>query len=347
MKRLLPSLILICLLPAAAYAREDEEQKPSPDAALMKLVAETPGLSIDTTFIKKYRKINDYSMLGVQYGVNIASASMNPTREVSSVFRPLDIGILYTRYCKMFGYMPYFGFQTGVFYSEQAYRFTEDEESGLPSFSLLGAYGLKTSVIEVPFTAQMHVDFWKMKLLVDITFYAGYRLSIERFYDDRICRPDDYRREWAASFHPNERKFFYGLQGAGGVGFIFDPFEIHFMAGYRYDLSYMYKPNISTSTFVEGENRSKYYYTWANPTNIVISVGVHYQLTRRIGSTHRQLREEARRQIEEELMLERHEGRMQVNPSSEMKKTGVKNNRNRKNGKIATIEDESDNSESR
>ncbi len=290
-------LMAICSINLAA--QEEEVEKPDKNAELMKAVSEVPGLTIDTTFVKKYKVINDYSMLGVQYGVNMATGMMNPTKDFKMNILPVDVGILYTRYCKMFGYMPYFGFQGGVFFTQQAWEFSTDEDTEMPTYNLLGAYKAKMNVIEVPIAAHMHVDFWKMKLIVNIGVYGGYRLDIHRGYNDVQCKPSDERRQYADSFHFNERRFVYGIQGTGGIGFIFDPIEIHITASYKYDLSYIYKPNISSRTFVEGENNSNYYYTWTNMNNIVVGVGVHYQLSRRVGPTRRSLREEARRQVEE------------------------------------------------
>lgn len=297
-RRIIISLALFMLwIPLSA--QDDDVEKREKDADLMEFVAADPHLSIDTTFVKKYRNINNYSLFGVQYGANLASASMNPTADFTMQLLPVDVGILYTRYCKMFGYMPYFAFQGGIFYSEQAFRFAENEDTGRPSYSLLGAYKYRMPVVEVPFSAQMHYDFWKMKIMVNIGFFGGYRLGIKREYNEVQCRPDDSRREYERKFHENERRFFYGIQGGGGLALIFDPIEIHFTATYKYGLSYLYKPNISTRTYVEGEDKSNYYYTWTNTTNIVVGVGIHYQLTRRIGSSKKMLREEAKRQVDE------------------------------------------------
>lgn len=291
--------LALCLCWNLCLAQEEEVEKRDKDADLMEFVAADPHLSIDTTFVKKYKKINNYSLLGVQYGLNLASGMLNPSTDFTMQVLPVDVGILYTRYCKMFGYMPYFAFQGGVFFSEQAFRFADNVDSGRPGYSLFGAYKVRMPVVEVPLSAQMHYDFWKMKLMVNIGFFGGYRLGIKRDYNDIQCRPEDPRRAYERKFHENERRFFYGIQGGGGLALIFDPIEIHFTATYKYGLSYLYKPNISTRTYVEGEDKSNYYYTWANTTNIVVGVGIHYQLTRRIGSSKKALREEARRQVNE------------------------------------------------
>ena len=62
------------------------------------------------------------------------------------------------------------------------------------------------------------------------------------------------------------------------------PIEIHLKATYKHSLSSLYEP----------DKDSKYYYKFAYPSNIVISAGVHFQLTKRTGKTKPQLRKEAK-----------------------------------------------------
>lgn len=292
-------LMLLC---GNAYAQvDDEEEKRGKDADLLeRVLVRKDSITIDTTFVKKFNVIRNYSMVGVQYGVNMATASMNPTREFKSQFLPVDISILYTRYCKMFDYLPYFGLQAGICFSEQAYCFDKSQTTGRPVYNLLGAYKVRMPVIEIPGIAQLHYDFWKMKIMADIGFYIGYRLGIHREYDDSQCKPEDPRRiQYADKFHANEHRFYYGIQFGGGLGLVFDPVEIHFMVNYKYGLSYISKPNISYRTFEEGEDKSNYYYNWTNMNNLIISVGVHYQLSKRYGSSKKEMREEARRRAAE------------------------------------------------
>ena len=69
-----------------------------------------------------------------------------------------------------------------------------------------------------------------------------------------------------------------------GFGFVFDPVEIHITAMYKYGFGSLYEPNYY----------SEYYYRFASVSNLIISVGVHFQLTKRTGKTSHQLRQEAR-----------------------------------------------------
>ena len=135
---------------------------------------------LDTVTIKKSTKVNDYSMIGVHYGVGLSRVMWNPTQKQDMVFMPYNIGITYTKYGKMFGYMPYFGFQAGILLTQEGYQFKYNEDRDY-TYKIEGAEKAIMDVIEMPLMAHMHFDFWNMKILANIGCYAGYRLSIERF----------------------------------------------------------------------------------------------------------------------------------------------------------------------
>ena len=135
---------------------------------------------IDRYDAKKRRRINDYSMIGVQYGVGMSRTLLQPEiGKEDMIFMPYNIGVLYTRYGKMFGYMPYFGFQAGLIFTQEGYKFRYDsKKQTVPVF--LGAQSAVMDVVEVPVLAHCHADFWKMKLILNAGFYVGYRLGIHR-----------------------------------------------------------------------------------------------------------------------------------------------------------------------
>lgn len=285
-------LMKTALILAAAFLawNVSGQEKGRPDRDTLRIVSEftlpsTPdSLSayLDTVEVKKKMVINDYSMIGLQYGMNISQVSWNPSMRQKSLFFPYNFGIFYTRYGKMFGYMPYFGFQAGIIYTKEGYSFKPDDETeAWPDLG--GPYsGVRQAVmdvIEVPLLAHIHVDFWKMKLLADIGFFVGYRLNIER-------SGQDIDPAIANSFIDTDRRFDYGIKGGAGFAFVFDPVEIHFTAMYKYSMGTLHQPDYY----------STYYYRYSYPSNIVFSVGLHFQLTKRIGMTKHQLRREAKEQ---------------------------------------------------
>lgn len=243
------------------------------------LMADAASLAyLDTIDVKKKNVINDYTMIGIQYGMAMSQVMWNPSMKQDFLFVPYNFGIMYTRYGKMFGYMPYFGFQAGVIYTQEGYKFKTDDDGYTPDVQ--GAHQAVMEVIEVPVMAHCHVDFWKMKIMANIGFFGGYRLSIHRTGPDVDPSIKD-------SFMETDRRLDYGIKGGLGLGFIFDPVEIHFTAMYKYSMGTLYDPDYY----------SQYYYRYAYPSNIVFSVGLHFQLTRRTGKTKHELKQEARQQL--------------------------------------------------
>lgn len=234
---------------------------------------------LDSLNVNRDIRINDYTMIGLQYGMGLSQVSWNPSMKQTFRFVPVNFGIVYTRYGKMFGYMPYFGLQAGLFFAQEGYQFEKDEDEDYTP-TVEGATGALMNVVEVPLMAHCHFDFWKMKLMVNLGLFGGYRLSITR-YGDGV--PDHLRN----SFAETDRRFDYGIKGGAGFAFVFDPVEIHFTAMYKHSFGTLYDPDYA----------SRYYYRYAYPANFVFSVGVHFQLTKRVGKTTHQLRREAREQL--------------------------------------------------
>lgn len=232
---------------------------------------------LDSVDIRKKVTINDYTLIGVQYGVNMNRMNWNPTRRQHSQIVPMNFGVTWTRYGKMFGYMPYFGIQGGIFYSSEGYKVEE-------GYEVEGANEAIIDVIEVPLMAHFHFDFWKMKLMANLGLYGAYRLSIQRFGEN--VSPDI-----ANSFIPTDIRWDYGIKGGAGFGFVFDPVEIHFNAMYKYGMGTLFQPDYY----------SQYFYRYAYVSNFTFSVSLHFQLTKRIGKTRHELRKEAERLVREEM----------------------------------------------
>jgi hypothetical protein len=221
-------------------------------------------------------------MIGVQYGAGLSQVMWNPSQRQEMILMPYNFGVTFTKYGKMFGYMPYFGFQVGVFYGQEGYQFKKNEDTGY-TYTIQGADKAIMDVIEVPVLSHMHIDFWKMKVMADIGFYVGYRLNIHRFPFNGEYKNDAYA-EMQNSFLETDNRLDYGIKGGVGFGFIFDPVEIHIKAAYKHALSSLYEP----------DHYSKYYYRYAYPSNIIVSVGLHFHLTKRTGRTKAELKKEAK-----------------------------------------------------
>ena len=234
---------------------------------------------LDTVTVKKKLKLNDYSLIGVQYGAALSQVMWNPTQDQKMLLIPVNVGVTYTLYGKMFGYMPYFGIQTGIFYAREGYEFEKNEDTGYTP-NVAGAKKAVMDVLEVPILSHMHVDFWHFKIIAQIGMFAGYRMSIHR---DPIG-PNTMDAAIANSFLKTDNRFDYGIKGGLGFGLVFDPIELHIQAMYKHSFSSLYEP----------DHYSQYYYRYAYPSNIIISAGLHFQLTRRSGLSKKELKKQAR-----------------------------------------------------
>lgn len=237
---------------------------------------------LDTLNLKRKLDINDYTLIGVHYGVGLSQVMWNPSQKQDMVVMPYNIGVTFTKYGKMFGYMPYFGFQAGFLYTQEGYQFEYNEDRNY-TYKIEGAEKAVYDVIEVPVMAHMHMDFWNMKVMANIGCYAGYRLSIERFPG----KTGYVKEELVHAFKETDRRLDYGIKGGVGFGIVFDPVEIHFMAMYKHSLSSLYEP----------DHYSEYYYRFAYPANITITAGLHFQLTKRTGLTKAQIKKQAKEMV--------------------------------------------------
>lgn len=274
--------IIILLLLSATSAIYGQEILKIDDFSSMDQVAALKDSDLDSIDVKKNLEINDYSMIGVQYGAGVCRTYWNPRVEQDLVFMPMNVGVTYTRYGKMFGYMPYFGFQTGLFFSQDAYQFTYSEQYNY-TYTIEGAEKAVIDVVELPVLCHVHYDMWNFKLLLNIGAYAGYRLGIQRFPG----KTGNVNPEYEHAFTPTDRRFDYGIKGGVGFGIVFDPIEIHITATYKHSLSSLYDP----------DHYSQYYYRFAYPASLVLSAGVHFQLTKRSGKTKASLKKEAKEMV--------------------------------------------------
>ena len=272
-------LILAILLIGAGFALAAQEKTYISDDLLLKDVSALTDAQLDTINVKKKLVINDYTMMGFQYGAGLSQVMWNPTQKQDMVFTPINFGVTVTTYQKMFGYMPYFGFQAGLFYAREGYQFKLNENTGY-IYRVEGAEKAILDVVEAPVMFQFHIDMWNFKIMANIGCYAGYRLSIKRFPGET----GNVTPGLENAFADHDRRWDYGIKGGVGFGLVFDPIEIHFQAAYKHSLSSLYTPDHS----------SQYYYRFAYPSIIVVSVGVHYHLTKRTGRTKADLKKMAK-----------------------------------------------------
>ena len=252
----------------------------------------------DTTVtVQNVADINDYDLIGINYGVTYSQMQFNPPLKQDWLFNPLYVSLTYTHYLKLFQYMPYFGYQIGIAYGKEGYRFTENKETHT-IYKIEGATQAVMDVVEVPFLAHFHFDALHFKIMANAGLYGGYRRTITRTGPNVTPGLEN-------AFATTDRRPDYGLQGGAGIGFIFDPVEIHVNALLRYSWSSIYAPDSSPSIY------NQYYYRFAYPLDVNVMVGVYFQLTKRTGRTSKDLKRQARDIVENgwELYNERTEGK--------------------------------------
>lgn len=273
-------IYLLTLCPILLFAQEEKSgRKNLKSDGRIELLDTLTDEFLDTVTIEKKLKLNDYSLIGFQYGAALSQVMWNPVQKQQMLFIPVNVGVTYTLYGKMFGYMPFFGFQAGVFYTREGYQFEYNEERNY-TYTIEGAEKAVMDVIEVPVLSHIHVDFWHFKIIAQLGVFGGYRLGIHRYPGSTgYVKP-----EVEKAFLDTDNRFDYGLKGGVGFGLVFDPVEFHIQAMYKHSLSSLYEP----------DHYSQYFYRFAYPSNIVISAGVHFQLTKRSGMTQKDLKKQAR-----------------------------------------------------
>lgn len=249
--------------------------------SILALLLLTAGLSAQDLkdSLKRAFSINDYTMVGVEYGASASRMQFNPSKTQTNYFIPNTFSVFLLKYGKLFDGSPNFGLKVGARYGHEGYKFKENKETGVTP-TLEGAEKAVIDVIEMPFMAHFHSDGLHFKVMADLGIYGGYRLGIERIGEN----VDDDKR---FSFMEWDRRFDYGLTGGLGFGIVFDPVEFHVNASVRYSWGSLYEPDYV----------SKDFYRFAYPFDVMATAGLYFQITRRSGKTKGQIRREAYEQV--------------------------------------------------
>ena len=196
-KLLLSVVLAMSCVSALAQNPSDSVSVPTaPDSLKADFYTDT---YLDTVNVNRVFELNDYSLIGIEYGVSFSRMTFNPPQTQSNLFAPNTFGIFYTRYGKMFSYLPYFGFKVGFRYSHEGYRFKENKDTKT-TYNIEGATEAIMDVAEVPLMAHLHIDGLHFKAMADLGIYGGYRLSIKR-------TGENVYESIANSFKDTDRRF--------------------------------------------------------------------------------------------------------------------------------------------
>lgn len=177
--------------------------------------------------IKDSTKIREH-LIGVKYGVGINNVYFSQDIDTKAYMATKNFGIYYTYYHSLWESIPLFGIETGLQVSERGFTYVEylDPEGTPNRRSNEGKERFQT--IMLPFISQFRIDFWRMRLLINLGGYASYKIG------------DTYSGLFSEEIHNSFKKGGYGIIGGGGLAFIFSPFELHFEANYNYELGNLY-----------------------------------------------------------------------------------------------------------
>ncbi len=219
----------------------------------------TPGLSFNdsTEVIKPPKPVERCHLIGVNYSVGWGGLYVVPTTATMREFSPFGAGVTYSYLQDMWGTMSYFGLQIGLRYSKEGFSYE--------NYDMTPYRTTFYETAELPFTSLFHFEILKgyVRLLANAGFYVGYRLKVDRPYleSDEVA---------ADSWQDSDNRFDYGIRAGGGFAIVLPPVEIHIECTYKHSFSPLYDP----------ARDSEYYYSYNFPTQILLSVGLHFQIGR-------------------------------------------------------------------
>ncbi|MBQ1219121.1 MAG: outer membrane beta-barrel protein [Bacteroidales bacterium] len=193
----------------------------------------------------------EFHIIGVKWGYALSSIAFSTEQAHKSIKSPKNYGIYYTYYHTLWGSMPYFGFHTGLGYTELGYdkRFRTSPQGVKPEvYSSEKEY---YSAIEFPLVAQFRYDFWKMRIMLGVGAYGTY------IFDSNL----------ANGIPETINKIGVGIIGSGGLAFAFKPIELHFTFDYKYALNNFMDPTIYSDE----------YWVYTHSNQMVIGVGLYYR----------------------------------------------------------------------
>ena len=217
-------------------------------------------------------------MIGIKAAYNMSGAFMSdPTYTMKNINTFPNFSVSYTNYRPLWERIDLFGFQLSLSKMQQGY------ESELVYYS--GASMQVDSTVNtivkynnylLPFISQFHIDFWKMRLLLNAGGFAGYRTErsmVTNIHKQAIAsRPESYYTVEESGFTTGDYRWDYGFTAGGGLAFVFKPFELHLETNYNYSFAYLHTPD----KFDVNKSYLKYLFT--HPHQLYFSLSLHFHL---------------------------------------------------------------------
>lgn len=179
-------------------------------------------------------------MIGASYGISWSGVTSSPKLGQEKILTYNNVGVYFTYYHALWDQLFNFGLQLGVRHGYEGFA------------TASGAYGETCELIEFPLVSQFKIDVSRVRLLINIGTYGGYRLSTDK----------------DGGFDRYDQRYDYGIIGGGGLGFVFRPFELHIEANYKYAFASMYHAN----------KLSEIYWLYTYPQNLMFTASLHFHL---------------------------------------------------------------------
>ncbi len=245
--------IIICFIASGNILAQDVKEKDKKEEKTIDLYKEFDPNSFSevTKDVKDSTKLSHH-LIGIKAGFGISNVNFSQDIERKSIKSPKNVGIYYTYLHSLWDKMPYFGFQTGLEYSELGYTHITNIKDEAGNIVSTQEDDQIYQAVEFPFLAQFRVDFWKMRVFANVGPYAYYILSTN--LKDGI--PETTNRAGA------------GIMGGGGIAYVMKPLEFHLECNYRYALSHLYDPKIYSDE----------YWIYTHSSQLIISFGIFYRL---------------------------------------------------------------------
>lgn len=192
-----------------------------------------------------------FHIIGVKWGYAMSNVGFSTDQAHKGITTPKNFGIYYTYYHSLWNSMPFFGFHTGIGFTELGYdeRFRISPDGVKPE-----EYSSEKkifSAVEIPLVAQFRYDFWKMRIMLGAGVFGTYIIDTNL----------------ATGIPDTINKLGFGIIGSGGLAFAFKPFEIHFTVDYKYALN----------NFMDPQIYSTQYWTYTHSNQLVMNVGLYYR----------------------------------------------------------------------
>jgi hypothetical protein len=226
MKRLI--LILILLSSAFAAGAQDE------------FIFDMPNDFADIDTVPPPTKFKSIHMIGAGYGINFSGVTSSPKLGQERIWTFNNVGIYYTYYHALWDHLFNFGIVVGAKHGYEG--FTSSYEG----------FGATYEVLEIPLISQFKIDFSRLRLLINVGTYYGYRLSTDK----------------EGGFDQYDQRYDYGVIGGVGLAIVFKPLELHIEGNYKYSFASLYQTN----------KYSDIYWMFTYPQNIMISASLHVHL---------------------------------------------------------------------